>query len=69
MAVKEEEEEQDYYYSLQMGFYPVAEVLQYTKKKHTHTHTLKTIHNTQNYKQNKVHALHTLQTQNGIIST
>ena len=67
MAVKEEEE--DYYYSLQMGFYPVAVVLQYTKKTHTHTHILKTIHNTQNYRHNKVHVRHTLQTQNVTISS
>jgi hypothetical protein len=34
-----------------MGLYPVAVVLQYTKKKtQNNTHTLKTIHNTQNYK-------------------
>jgi hypothetical protein len=33
--------------------------------KHKITHTLKTIHNTQNYKHNKVHVLHTLKAQNG----
>ena len=62
-----------YYYSLQMGLYPVAVVLQYKKtqnNKHIHTYlSLNTIHNTQNYKHNKVHVLHTLKTQNGIIST
>jgi hypothetical protein len=35
------------------------------KKKHKMTHTLKTIHNTQNYKHNKVHVPCTLKTQNG----
>jgi hypothetical protein len=34
------------------------------KKYKIHTHTLKTIYNTQNYKHNKVHVLHTLKTQN-----
>jgi hypothetical protein len=35
-----------YCYSLQMGLYPVAVALQYTKKKHKITHTLETINNT-----------------------
>jgi hypothetical protein len=43
-----------------MVLYPVAVVLQYTKKTQNNTHTFKTIHNTQNYKHNKVHVLHTL---------
>jgi hypothetical protein len=54
-----------YYYSLQMDLYPVAVVLQYTKKKHKLTHSLKTIHKTQNYKHNKEYVLHTFKTQTG----
>ena len=40
-----------------------------TQKEQKITHVLKIMHNTQNYKHNKVHVLHTLKTQNGIIST
>jgi hypothetical protein len=48
-----------------MGLYPLAVVLQYTQNKHNITHTLKTIHNTQNYKHNKLQVLHTLKRGNG----
>ena len=47
--------------------YPVAVVLEYEKKNAKNTLTFKTIHNTQNYKHNKVHVLHTLKIQNVII--
>jgi hypothetical protein len=57
-----------YYYSLQMGWYPVAVVQQYTQKKHKITLTHSKQYTTQHYKHNKVYVLHTLKTQNGNLS-